>query len=176
MASNYHEPTFRKLSGNVYYNVVATKPLQLANRPKKVERRSTATSDFELAGELKHTITQAIYSDWGSVLKRVCFTDIIKHYWDDTKVGNSIEEIRKSWPAIDTGEKVVLIRTLMARDMIAIGVLNEFFEHLSLEETRKVRIQADCRWGEESPNRYPVNIQQRHINEGRSEKRTMFGL
>ena len=147
MASNYHESTLRKLSGKANYYVIVTKPPQLASRPKEVERRSTGTSDAKLAGKLKHKITQDIYSEWNVALERDRFMDIIKQYWDDTKVGHSIEEIRTSGPALISGEKVVLIRTLMVRDLITIGVLNELFEHLTLEEARKVRIQADFRWG-----------------------------
>ena len=170
MASNYHESTLRKLSGKANYYVVVTKPPKLANRPKEVERRSTGTSDAKLAGKLKHKITQDIYSEWDVALERDRFMDIIKQYWDVTKVGHSIEEIKTSGPALISGEKVVLIRTLMVRDLITIGVLNKLFEHLTLEEARKVRIQADFRWGEDSPNPYPAHIQQRHINEGLADK------
>ena len=107
MASNYHESTLRKLSGKANYYVVVTKPPQLANRPKEVERRSTGTSDAKLAGKLKHKITQEIYSEWDAALERDQFMDIIKKYWDDTKVGHSIEEIRTSGPALISGETII---------------------------------------------------------------------
>ena len=57
----------------------------------------------------------------------------------------------------------------MVRNLITIGVLNALFEHLNLEEARKVRIQADLLW-EDSPNPYPANIEQRRINEGLADK------
>ncbi|MDB0043704.1 hypothetical protein N9792_04480 [Planktomarina temperata] len=163
MTRNYHKSTLRKLSGKANYYVVVTKPKQLANRPKEVERRSTGTSDAKLAGKLKHKITQDIYSEWDAALERDRFMDTIKQYWDDTKIGQSIEETRTSGPALISGEKVVLIRTLMVRNLITIGVLNSLFEHLNLEEARKVRIQADLLW-EDSPNPYPANIEQRHMS------------
>ena len=169
MTRNYHKSTLRKLSGKANYYVVVTKPKQLANRPKEVERRSTGTSDAKLAGKLKHKITQDIYSEWDAALERDRFMDTIKQYWDDTKIGQSIEETRTSGPALISGEKVVLIRTLMVRNLITIGVLNSLFEHLNLEEARKVRIQADLLW-EDSPNPYPANIEQRRINEGLADK------
>ena len=118
MTRNYHKSTLRKLSGKANYYVVVTKPKQLANRPKEVERRSTGTSDAKLAGKLKHKITQDIYSEWDAALERDRFMDTIKQYWDDTKTGQSIEETRTSGPALISGEKVVLIRTLMVRNLI----------------------------------------------------------
>ena len=78
MAENYHKSTLRKLSGKANYYVVVTKPQQLANRPKEVERRSTGTSDVKLAGKLKHKITQEIYSKWDAALERDRFIDKIK--------------------------------------------------------------------------------------------------
>ena len=54
----------------------------------------------KLAGKLKHKITQGIYSEWDAALERDRFMDTIKQYWDDTKIGQSIEETRTSGPAL----------------------------------------------------------------------------
>ena len=170
MTMEYHKSTIRKLSGKANYYVVITKPKAIAKRYKEVERRSTGTSDKKLAEKLQYKITKEIYAEWDKLLQRDPFFEIVEKYWDDSIVGHTIEECKVSGEAIVSGEKVAVVKSLMLNNLITIGVLNELFEQLNIEEARKVRFASDF-LSEESVNPYPINIQQRDINEGLAKKR-----
>ena len=170
MTMEYHKSTIRKLSGKANYYVVITKPKAIAKRYKEVERRSTGTSDKKLAEKLQYKITKEIYAEWDKLLQRDPFYEIVEKYWDDSIVGHTIEECKVSGEAIVSGEKVAVVKSLMLNNLITIGVLNELFEQLNIEEARKVRFASDF-LSEESVNPYPINIQQRDINEGLAKKR-----
>lgn len=164
----YNESTIRKLSGKANFHVVVTKPKQLAKRPKEVTRKTTGTSDLKLANKLKHKITQEIYAEFDAALGRDPFFELASTYWDDNKIGHSLDEARNSAAALISGAKTYILRILMIAELLSPASLNPFYEYLDIVEARKTKSDANLLWGE-TPNPYPANIQQRRINEGKAE-------
>ena len=169
----YEKSTLKKLpSKGDYYYVICTKPHELRRSPSDKQKRiSTKTKNHREASKLWDKLEREIYAEFDKALQRDPFINLIEKHWDETKVGFSISEARMSGPAFISGEKEYLVRVLLARDLITDGALNEIFEHLTLEEARKVRTSMEVRrtLREDSPNPYPLHLQQRVAEEEAAE-------
>ena len=169
----YAKSTLKQIkSKGDYYFVICTKPHELRRNPHdKQKRLSTKTKNHREASKLWDKLEREIYAEFDKALQRDPFINLIEQHWDETRLGFSIAEARMSGPAFISGEKNYLVLVLLSRDLITDGALNEIFEHLTLEEARKVRTSMEVRrtLREDSPNPYPLHLQQKVAEEEAAE-------
>jgi integrase len=166
----YNKTSLIRISskGDKFY-VAGTRPVELYEGKTKQDRLSTGTSDERIAHKMWDKLEAQLYSKWDKLLNRDPFIELASTYWDDNKIGQSLDEARNSAAALISGAKTHILRILMTAELLSPASLNQFYEYLDIVEARKTTNDANLLWGE-TPNPYPANIQQRRINEGKAEE------
>ena len=111
------------------------------------------------------TIEAELYALWDSQLTKDPFIETIKPYWDETELGE-LEVSRKAPEATMSGERSYLLRRLMSAGLLDEGAINRVYEYLSYDEALKLRTIQD--FIKETPNPYPLHIQQRQVDAQRA--------
>jgi len=165
---NRYEPTqlIQMPSKGNYWFVIGRKPQELRVKDKDNRQRlSTKTRDKRQANLLWRSIEAELYALWDSQLTKDPFIETIKPYWDETELGD-LEASRKAPEATMSGERSFLLRRLMSAGLLDEGAINRVYEFLSYDEALKLRTIQD--FIKETPNPYPLHIQQRQVDAQRA--------
>lgn len=136
----YLPPSLKQIpsKGNVWY-VIVTKPEALRDGKKNIQiRRSTGTTDLRLARTAQSKITEDIYREWDTLLKRDPFVEFLeRNGFHDRQSNLRADEFIQKWGKVEAAMNVWF--KVGAERGETHPVVDEIFRHLDHQEALEFR-------------------------------------